>query len=137
MLSNRLRFDRNSWSDHWTGDDCPLSCDEMPGKYDGDSKFIYTKVNSSMSLHRYMASLHYGEWSIEGKVVCHSCDNPYCGNPRHLWTGTQGDNMRDKMSKGRQSFFGGNALTFNETYGLPDTLLDDDTLSAALHSAYV
>ncbi len=43
--------------------------------------------------HRTWPSLH----------VLHDCDNPRCSNPRHLFLGTDADNVRDKVQKGRQA----------------------------------
>lgn len=35
--------------------------------------------------------------------VCHTCDNPTCINPDHLFAGSPQDNMTDKVNKNRQA----------------------------------
>jgi len=52
--------------------------------------------------HRVAWELFRGEIP-EGAYVLHSCDNPACVNPKHLFLGTQNDNLKDMRDKGRGS----------------------------------
>lgn len=49
--------------------------------------------------HRLAWFLAVGVWPK--KKILHRCDNPSCVRVEHLFEGTQGENMADKVSKGR------------------------------------
>ena len=48
-----------------------------------------------------MALKYSGIELPDDKNACHSCDNPPCCNPAHLFVGTQAANVADCISKGR------------------------------------
>ena len=66
-----------------------------------------SQTTISITAHRMSWALHHNNLPPSNKQVCHSCDNPICVNPKHLWLGTAADNALDKMCKGRHKAFKG------------------------------
>lgn len=62
--------------------------------------------------HRLAWTLFIGPIPLRTKVdgimkrilVLHTCDNKMCVNPKHLFLGTQKDNMDDMKRKGRENY---------------------------------
>lgn len=50
--------------------------------------------------HRYAFKITYGGID-EALCACHSCDNPACCNPTHIFLGTRADNNADMRAKSR------------------------------------
>lgn len=70
---------------------------------DGYSLLTWRRNNKlEQRCHRISWILFRGEIP-DGMQVLHSCDNPPCVNPAHLFIGTGLDNMLDKTRKGRNN----------------------------------
>ena len=87
---------------------------------------FWSKVDKSSNCWVWTASFRsgdYGQFRVEGKIqlahrvsyviehgsipdglcVCHTCDNPSCVKPKHLFLGTRNDNNQDAIRKGRNA----------------------------------
>lgn len=61
---------------------------------------LFAIRGKTVGAHRASYEAFKGEIPA-GLVVRHTCDNPSCINPGHLILGTQKDNARDRMERGR------------------------------------
>lgn len=60
------------------------------------------KKGKTALAHRVAYFLTYGAFPT-GLYVLHKCDNRKCCNPRHLFLGTNQDNVDDMVAKSRQA----------------------------------
>lgn len=97
------KFRDRFWSrvDRRGPDDCWEWTEKSPKPGEYGRFLIYADGKSTAYLaHRFAYTMAYG-YVPDDLLVCHSCDNRRCCNPRHLWVGTDQDNAQDMWSKGR------------------------------------
>jgi len=66
---------------------------------------IHHGKRSSSCASRFIYKVCYNEPDIKPQqFVCHTCDNPTCCNPNHLFLGSPQDNVDDMVTKKRHSY---------------------------------
>ena len=88
--------DNGCWE--WMGKLCSWGYGAWQQKrvYKADGTF----TRKTLRAHRW-AYEFFKEKIPRGLLILHTCDNPCCVNPKHLYAGTDADNTRDKMDRGR------------------------------------
>lgn len=84
------------------GDGCWVWIGSRLGKNAPKYNYGMVKLNDGRHIvaHRAAWEYVYGEIPFGVKVL-HTCDNPPCCRPDHLFLGTQSDNLLDADRKGR------------------------------------
>jgi hypothetical protein len=87
-LMERTRLDSATGCRIWTGASSPAGYGRV-------------KVGGKLrGAHQVSWEANFGAIP-DGMFVCHTCDNPPCIEPTHLFLGTRSDNMLDCSAKGR------------------------------------
>ena len=74
-------------------------------RYRNEAGYGQTRIGGRLGYnilaHRFAWIRFSGQPIPKRMGVLHSCDNPACCNPKHLFLGTQKDNIDDMCKKGR------------------------------------
>lgn len=95
MLSIKERLlnniDANPINDCWKWNKCISS-----------SGYGQIRINYKIRQAHRVSAMIFKNFDINSNLdVLHHCDNKLCINPKHLFIGTQKDNMKDCIKKGR------------------------------------
>lgn len=96
----RLSVEVDFWNRVDKGD--PVNCWEWKSTKNNHTGYGVFRRDKVSYAHRFAYKITHDDFDPSLQVL-HTCDNPACCNPSHLYQGTPADNMRDRDVRGRTS----------------------------------
>jgi hypothetical protein len=88
---------------HGDSDECLPWPWNLNGK-EGGLRYGMVREHGRMQTVTRVAYKHFVGPLPDGVLACHTCDNPPCFNPKHLFPGSYKDNEQDKKAKMRHVY---------------------------------
>jgi len=80
-----------------------FDCVMWDGAVDKDGYGLLSTDGKAHRANRFFLEKKLGRPLGAGMWALHTCDEPGCVNPEHLWEGTRDDNREDMLEKGREA----------------------------------
>lgn len=112
-------------------------CREWTSATDEDGYGLLWWNGRKHGAHRLAWENHHKK-SAAGRLICHTCDNPGCINPLHLFDGTPKQNSADMVAKQRQARgerHGGARLSENDVRNIRTDQRSQRAIAAAFDVA--
>lgn len=74
----------------------------MGARLQGGYGQFWVGNNRKELAHRFSLALKLQRALLPNMEACHTCHNPPCCNPKHLYEGTHAENVHDMVTSGRQ-----------------------------------
>jgi len=104
------RYLKSSLRDRFEARITRLGADEcwpFSGARTGNNGYLQIARENGSRVYAHRLAWEFVNGPVpDGLRILHRCDNPVCVNPKHLWLGTQRENVEDSIHKGRFNAFG-------------------------------
>lgn len=96
----------------------------------GRGLFYWSKDEKTITAPRAAMRLA-GRPISRDRLACHTCDNPACVNPRHIYSGTYSDNIKDAWDRGQRDK---SDTPRGENHGMSKLTVEDVKAIRRLHA---